>query len=400
MKLSLRAAAALLLFAAPLVAQDSTDTSAPAVPWRTSYFPYFTVSPNEGLMGIGRVLFFRQANYDDRVSLRDAVALEGGYSTKDAWLLRGRVDMPMLRDGWRLAASVETGKQPNFGFPDSGVVRSRTAAWVDVTRRLDKGPLQFALRGGVDRQHITGDAALYRRYELTAFESATCLPQAQCYNGSEFHIRQTDVNGRAALVLDYRDREFDTRKGALIEAGFFAGTGGGDRGYYGVYSMARGWLSPRRGTRLTARAALMDVSKTDAVGILNEMPAWESPVTTFGGPMSHRGLGIAQVSGRGGFLAGAEIRHDLLNVGELGAITALAFVDVIKPFREQLDPLIDPAPGMRPPMDSYVAKQLGPGTVGAGGGIAIRVLRSAQLTITAARGAGVTRWYVASGWSW
>ena len=37
---------------------------------------------------------------------------------------------------------------------------------------------------------------------------------------------------------------------------------------------------------------------------------------------------------------------------------------------------------------------------GGGGGIAIRVMRAAQLVVTAARGDGVTRWYVSSGWSW
>lgn len=401
MKLSLRAAAALLLFAAPLVAQDSTDTSAPAVPWRTSYFPYFTVSPNEGLMGIGRVLFFRQANYDDRVSLRDAVALEGGYSTKDAWLLRARLDMPMWRDGWRLAASVDAGKEPHFGHPDlpegAFIERTRTAGWVDITRRL-KGPLALAIRGAVDHQNVTGNYDLYDRYPRTAFESTGCPPEMLCATEGALRARQTDVNGRAALVLDLRDREFDTRKGALIEGGFFTGSGGGDQSYYGGYAMARGWISPRRGTRLTSRVGLQAVSQTDAIGILQEIPAWESPITTFGGSQSHRGLGVGEVAGRGRLLAGIELRHDLLNVGELGAITAVAFVDGGRVFQDP-SPLVDPVPGTTLPTGK-LRLTLDDWTVGAGGGIAIRVLRSAQLTITAARGAGATRWYVASGWSW
>lgn len=398
----MRRASSLLLLtlcALPLVAQDSSSTAAdPGVPWRTSYFPYFTVSPNDGLMGIARVLVFRQAEYGDRVSLRDAVAFEGGYSTKDAWMLRGRVDMPMLADGWRLAANASVGKQPNFGFPDSGIVRTRTGGWVDATRRL-KGPLQLAVRGAVDHQRVEGDASLYSRYPLTPFASPTCPIEMFCSTASDLSISQTDVNGRAALVLDLRDREFDTQSGALIEAGFFAGSGGGEQGYHGVYGIARGWFSPRRGTRLTARVAAQGVSKTDAIGILNEIPGWERPITTFGGPASHRGLGIGEISGRGGYLASAEIRHDILNVGEIGAITAVAFVDAVRPYGERKGPLDETESPYRIGADGLI-NVLQPWTVGAGGGIAIRVLRSAQLTITAARGAGVTRWYVSSGWSW
>lgn len=396
----LPAALTLLVLATPLAAQDSTSTSTPAtdVPWRTSYFPYFTVSPNDGLMGIGRVLFFRQANYDDRVSLRDAVALEGGYSTRKAWLLRGRVDLPRLRDGWRLAASVEGGRQPHFGVPEAPISRSRAGGWVDVTRRL-KGPLQLALRGAVAHQRIEGDYSLYFRYPRTTIDADGCPPPMLCFAVTGQHVSQTDINGRAALVLDLRDREFDTRKGALIEAGLFTGSGGGDQGYFGGYAIARGWVSPRRGTRLTARIGMQRVSKTDAIGILHEIPAWESPITTFGGPNSHRGLGIGAVPGRGGDLASGEVRHDLLNVGEIGAITAVVFVDGSRAYQDKLSPLVDPTPGVRYPVSglNLTAQNW---NVGVGGGVAIRVLRSAQLTITAARGAGVTRWYVSSGWSW
>ena len=392
------AALALTVLATPLSAQDSTAATTTNDPWRTSYFPYFTVSPNDGLMGIARVLLFRPAEYGERVSLRDAIAFEGGYSTKDAWLLRGRVDLPMLADGWRLAASVEGGKQPRFGVPEFPVARTRTGGWVDVTRRL-KGPLGLAVRGAVDHQRVVGDQSVYSRYPRTAFVSTTCSPETLCFAASDLSVTQTDVSARAALVLDLRDREFDTRNGALIEGGFFAGSGGGDQSYYGGYGIARGWFSPRRGTRLTGRFALQAVSKTDAIGILQELPAWESPITTFGGPNSHRGLGIGEVTGRGGFLAGAELRHDLLNVGELGAITAVAFVDGIRVYQDRPSPSVDPFPGRRLPNDA-LESTLSDWTAGAGGGVAIRVLRSAQLVVMAARGAGVTRWYVSSGWSW
>lgn len=394
-----RAALVLSVCVTPLVAQDTASTSAPnpPLPWRTSYFPYFTVSPNDGLMGIARVLLFRQAEYGERVALRDAVAIEGGYSTKDAWMLRGRADFPKLADGWRLAASVETGKQPRFGPLEMPVARTRTNGWVDVTRQL-RGRLGLAVRGAVDRQRVAGGYDLFSRYPRTTLEAVECAPPKLCILPESYRVTQTDVNGRAALVLDLRDREFETRSGALIEAGLFTGIGGGDQRYTGGYAAARGWFTPRRGTLLTTRLALQAVSKTDAIGILQEMPTWESPITTFGGPNSHRGLGIGEVAGRGRLLAGAEIRHDLLNVGDFGAITAVAFVDGGRVFRD-LWSLVDPQSGVPLP-SGKLELTLTDWTVGAGGGIAIRVLRSAQLVITAARGAGVTRWYVSSGWSW
>ena len=395
----LPAALTLMALATPLAAQDSTVTvTAPSVPWRTSYFPYFTVSPNDGLMGIGRVLFFRQAEYNERVTLRDAVALEGGYSTRKAWLLRARADLPKLADGWRLAASIEGGRQPRFGVPESPIARSRAGGWIDVTRRLT-GPWQLAVRGAVDHQRIAGDYSLYFRYPRTTIDADGCPPPMLCFAVTGQHVSQTDINGRAALVLDLRDREFDTRKGALIEAGLFTGSGGGDQGYFGGYAIARGWVSPRRGTRLTARIGMQRVSKTDAIGILHEIPAWESPITTFGGPNSHRGLGIGAVPGRGGDLASAEVRHDLLNVGEIGAITAVVFVDGSRAYQDKLSPLVDPTPGVRYPVSGLILTAQ-KWNVGVGGGVAIRVLRSAQLLVTAARGGGVTRWYVSSGWSW
>ncbi|MEP6590858.1 MAG: hypothetical protein ABJC19_06730 [Gemmatimonadota bacterium] len=390
---------AIALVALPLAAQDtSTVEREPAVPWRTSYFPYFTVSPNDGLMGIARLLLFRQAEYGDRVSLRDAVGFDAGYSTKNAWLLRARGDFPRIADGWRLTATAAAGKQPHFGDPSLDMARTRVGGWAEVTRRLH-GPLALAVRGAVDHQRIEGNYELYFRYPRTVVAATGCPPEMFCTNVADQHINQTDVSGRAALVLDLRGREFETQQGALIEGGVFVGTGGGDQRYTGGYGIARGWYSPRRGTRLTARLAMQRVSETDAVGILQEIPAWESPVTVFGGPASHRGLGIGEVAGRGGYLASVELRHDLLNFGELGAITALVFVDGARAYRDRPNPLVDPAPGMRLPANALV-ETLDPWQVGGGGGLAIRVLRAAQLNITAARGAGVTHWYVSSGWSW
>ena len=100
----------------PRVARDdmratcwrATDTTQ-AYPWRLSYFPYVTASPNDGVMAMGRVVLFRQSRWDDRGRYGRS-ALEGGYSTKDAWLARARGTFPRLATGWRLQAIAQAGK--------------------------------------------------------------------------------------------------------------------------------------------------------------------------------------------------------------------------------------------------------------------------------------------------
>lgn len=382
----LRAATLALLVTMPAAAQD-------AMPWRLSYFPYLTGAPNDGVMGMARALWFQQADYGARVTNQREVSLEAGYSTRDAWLARADVALPMLADGWRLRARAAVSRETNFGLselPDgmTPLARDRREAWVDVTRRL-AGPLHLAVRGGLDRQAIDGDAGLlldrHPRSEI-AFDNG----------GATGEIVQTDATARAALVLDLRDREFDTQSGALVEAGLFTGTAG--EGYTGGYALARGWVMPRRGTRLTARAGFRAVGETDAITIVHGIPAWERPIGALGGATSHRALPAHALVGRGLLLAGAEARHTLLDVGELGAITLVAFVDAGRVFSDP-SPLVDPMPGAPLPSGDLEFTLKG-WTVGAGGGVAIRVLRAAQLTITAARANDDTRWYVGSGWSW
>jgi hypothetical protein len=386
MRSILRAATLALLVTMPAAAQE-------AMPWRLSYFPYLTGSPNDGVMGMARALWFQQADYGARVTNQREVSLEAGYSTRDAWLARADVALPMLADGWRLRARAALSRETNFGLselPDgiTPLARDRREAWVDVTRRL-AGPLHLAVRGGLDRQSIEGNVGtLADRYPRTRI-----LPEIGL---GDDEVTQTDVTARAALVLDLRDREFDTQSGALLEAGVFTGSAGD--GYTGGYALARGWVMPRRGTRLTARAGFRAVGETDAITIVHGIPAWERPLGALGGATSHRALPAHALVGRGLLLAGAEVRHNLLDVGELGAITAVAFVDAGRVFRDP-SPLVDPVPGAPIPSGDLDFTLKG-WTVGAGGGLAIRVMRAAQLTITAARANDDTRWYVGSGWTW
>src|SRR5690606_11286702 len=199
----------MLVLTLPLAGQGSE------APWRLSYFPYLTVSPNDGLMGMARAIWFRQAEWGDRVTLDNSVAVEAGYSTRDAWLARATWANPRLAPGWRIKAHAEVGHQGHFGDPDASLERDHARAWVDVSRQL-QGPLHLAVRGGARKESLG---------ELD-------LPDYD-----------TDFTLRGALVADLRDREFEVNRGALLEGGLILGTGGRE-GYSALYTHLRGWYNP------------------------------------------------------------------------------------------------------------------------------------------------------------
>ena len=371
-----------------IAAQDAARTWPP---WRTSYFPYLEASPNDGVVAVARLVRFRQAAYDDRVSLRSSIGIDAGYSTRGTAFARARADFPRIADGWRVAAFAGASQEKHLGDPDGDLARRRINGWIDVTRAVS-GTVHAALRLSGDDSRFEADPSLLNRYPRSPIDQCL-IPGLPC---SGFALSQTDFQARAALVVDLRDREFDTRRGILAEAGVMVG--GAGEGYTGGYALAKGWLTPRPGTRLTARAAARAVSETGAAAVLSEIPAWEQPIATLGGMNSHRGLGEEALVGRGVLLAGAEARHDLMNFGNIGAVTLLGFVDAGRVFAD-LSPLVDPEPGMPIPSGGLEFTLKG-WTVGAGGGVSLRLLRNAQLTATVGRANERTSLYISAGTSW
>jgi outer membrane protein assembly factor BamA len=399
-----------VLAAAPISAQDA-DTARADAPLRTSNFPYLLSTPNDGVFAAFRVIRYMQAPWDARVTNLRELSVDVALSTRESYLARADYKRLWLDEGWRVRASVQASREMRFGRsdgPPDGVAgryneflkRERQQGWVDISRRV-RGPLQLALRGSLDRIRLQGDR---REVESRYPSSATDRPDpcAGIPPGSPCPaayvpatITQTDAHARAALVYDTRDVEYNPNRGLLLEAGVFAGSA--DDGYTGSYGIARGYISPRLGTRLTARYTFRALSRTGAVGIQHGIPAWEAPFTTLGGPNSHRGLPVGALAGRSIQLAGAEVRHELLNFGGLGALALLAFVDGGRVTPE--DALVPAIPCVACSADE-LAMRNGEWVVGAGGGLGIRVLRAAQLNITGAKANGETRWYVSSGWSW
>lgn len=363
---------ALLPFA--LRAQDTTQ----AYPWRLSYFPYIAASPNDGVMGMARAVVFRQSRWDDRVSVHDQVAIEGGYSTKNSWLVRARGDFPRIADGWRLQVIAQAGKEANL-LPVEPYLAptTRQIVSVDVSRRV-AGPVYLALRG--DAMHLNATA------HFGSFSQLADVP----FPG------ETDYRSRIALVLDLRNREYDTRDGALLQTGVFAGTAGG--GYHGWYGLASGWHSLSATTRITARIGARAMSPTDTplLDAPRIMPGWEDEFNVLGGPESNRALAVGEQRGRGVLLSSAEVRHDLFTFPG-GAVALIGFVDAGRVFFD----LAEFNGGGVTTLESGDLRLTFVGwTVGAGAGVAVRLLRDAVLTATVGRAEHATRVYVSSGWSW
>jgi hypothetical protein len=367
---------------APADTTERADTTAPEVqpktPWRTSYFPYLTGGANDGPVVAFRVHHFQPAEYDARVTTNAAFTAEAGFTFLGSRHIILRFRAPQLWKNWRLKTLAAAVREARFGYfglgnqtvensdlvtPDQRylyrVQRSRYGGQIDVTRRL-RGPLQVALLGNV---------------EWTRF---TTLPGPSVFQ-SDFgpELKESDVSGRVALVYDTRDLEYNTHKGLLLEAGFQAGTGGD--GYDRLYTVLRGYVSPREGTVIAARFAASGIGGTPTLNARYMIPAWEDQIPVLGGQYSHRSFDTGRFAGKGVLFGNLEVRHDLLAFGDLGAITLIGFTDVGRVFEGE----------------KFTTKAL---KVGGGGGIGLRILRSTIFTFNFAGGPDGFNFSVGTGW--
>jgi outer membrane protein assembly factor BamA len=347
-------------------------------PWRTSYFPYLTGGPNDGPVLAFRVHHFQPAEYEDRVTTNAAFTAEAGITPRGGRQIILRFRAPHLWENWRLRTLAAAVREVRFGYFGLGnqtvedgdlvtpqqpflyrVRRARYGGQVEVTRRL-RGSLQVALLGNV---------------EWTRF---TSLPGPSLFQ-SDFgpELRETDVSGRLALVYDTRDNEYNTHQGLLLEAGTQAGTGGS--GYSRLYTVLRGYLSPREGAVIAARFGASGISGRPTLNARYMIPAWEDQIPVFGGQYSHRSFDTGRFAGKGVLFGNLDVRYDLLSLGDLGAITLLGFVDAGRVFEGE----------------SFTTKDL---KVGGGGGVALRILRSTIFTFNFAGGPDGFNYSVGSGW--
>jgi outer membrane protein assembly factor BamA len=354
--------------------------SPPKVPWRTSYFPYITGGPNDGPLLAFRVHHFQPAEYDERVTANAAFTAEAGITPRGGRQIILRFRAPQLWKNWRFRALAAAVREVRFGYFGLGnqtednkdlvtdaqpflyrVRRARYGGQFDVTRRI-RGPWQVAVQGNV---------------EVTRFTTLPGPSLFQTDHGAE--LKETDVSSRVALVYDTRDKEYNTQKGLLLEAGVQAGTG--NDGYTRAYSVLRGYLSPREGTVIAARLAGSAMGGSPTLNARFIIPAWEDQIQVMGGQYSHRSFDTGRFAGEHVLFGNLEVRHDLLSLGDLGAVTLLAFVDAGRVFEGEKFKL--------------TTQDL---QVGGGGGIGLRILRSTIFTFNFAGGPDGFNYSVGSGW--
>jgi outer membrane protein assembly factor BamA len=208
----------------------------------------------------------------------------------------------------------------------------------------------------------------------------TTLPGQSLFQ-SDFgpELKENDVSGRVALVYDTRDVEYNTHQGVLLEAGAQVGSGGD--GYTRLYTVLRGYVSPREGTVIAARLAASGMGGTPTLNARYIIPAWEDQISVLGGQYSHRSFDTGRFAGTGVLFGNLEVRHDLLSLGDLGAITLLGFVDAGRVFEGENFRIT--TGGLK---------------VGGGGGVGIRVLRSTIFTLNFAGGPDGFNYSLGSGW--
>ena len=371
-----------VLVAQPLVAQE---------PWTSSYFPYVMGNPGDGVMFVARWQRTRNAPYFlsksdaadvvNPVTFRGAISAEAGVGTLGSRFGRVEFRGPALAPGWRFHAGVgaeRTGRFGNYGVgrdleraddltdPNADVFRvhrDRYFARAEVTRTLH-GPLRLAVGAFLDR---------------TEFRALA---------GASHPIGRTNLTLRPALLYDSRDHEGTPSNGILAEVG--GGVGSARESPLGIsdtkswhgfgYAHLRAYVSLREGTVLAGRVLALTREGRAPLSALSVVPGWEREFNLAGAD-GHRSFPAGAIAGTDVELLSAEIRHDLLNAGDLGAVTVLGFVDYAG--------FEDPRSVLRGRTTQF----------GGGGGLAIRVLRSAVLTLNFAGGKHGLNFSMGTGWA-
>lgn len=350
-------------------------------PWRTSWFPFVTGPSNDGPLVTLRLRRWQPAPYEARTTFTGAFDAGVGITPSGSRYARLEFEAPLLWSPWRFSANAMASREARFGY--FGLGNATTSDDVLVT---DAQPFLYRVRRTRYRSHAEVSRYLTPRVVVALagdVESArfTSLPGPSVFK-TDFGpapLEENDASARLAVVYDTRDVEYNTRRGVLLEAGAQAGTGGGN--YTRLYTVLRGYLPVREGTTVAARIAGSGMGGDPTLNARLMIPAWNRGIPVLGGEFSHRSLDAGRLIGRDVLLGNLEIRQDILNFGDYGAISALAFADAGRVFENEGFALT--THGMK---------------VGGGGGIAVRVLRSSIFTFNFAGGPDGFNFSVGNGW--
>lgn len=371
-----RLRAILLGLALALMVPASTE----AQDWGSSYFPYLTTATGEFPVFAFRYLYQRPSAWDDPYPAAGDFRAEVGVGIRGGWFTTLRFRAPGLWEGWRLRADIDARREPQFFYFGLGNETIRDEA-------LERAEKSFYK---VRRVRYRGDVEVTRNL-VGHFGAAAALgitfarfspPAEPSLFRSDFGgtLREdTDASLRVSLLYDSRDTDYNTRHGVLLEAGATVASGG--KGYTRLHTNLRGFLSVREGTVLAGRLVMASTTGEPTLDARYDVDMWEQPVRVFGGDQSNRGLADSRYLGEDVLFVNAEIRHDILNLGDYGALTALVFVDAGRVF--------DVEPFKITTADWHTS---------VGAGLALRVLRSSIATFNFSDGPDGFEFEVGTGW--
>ena len=241
------------------------------------------------------------------------------------------------------------------------VRRIRYEALAEVTRRI-RGPFHVALQGAV----------VDLRY--------TTLPGPSLFiNDFGEGLEEDEISGRLALLYDTRNNEYNTTRGLYAEVGVLAGDA--QESFSRTYGVVAGYYPIREGTVVAGRLGGAGSGGTATLYSRASVPTWDREVPVLGGENSHRAFDTGRYLGDGTLFANLEVRHDVLPFGDLGAVTVVGFLDAGRVFEEESFRLTTE--------DLHV---------GGGGGVAIRVLRTAIFVLNFAGGPDGFNFSFGNGW--
>ena len=365
-------------------------------PWRSSYFPYLYGNPTDGAVLAFRWQRTQNAPYYNEgkdpevinpLTFRGAVSTEIGAGTLGSRFLRLDVRLPGVKPGWRFQGSLGAERRGRYGYYGFGSDLDSTHQAAPNANRYRVHQERLFARAEVTRA-VAGNlrVGLGVFLDYTAFSA---LPGPSLFaNRFIGSVKRGNLVVRPVVVFDSRDLEFTPNKGVLLEAGAGLGTGPEDSpgvkaaqsGYGFAYAQVKAYQSLRPGTVVAVRGLVRTLEDQAPLSARSTMLGWEREFNLAGAD-GHRSFPTGALVGTEVTLLSAEIRHDLLNVGELGAVTLVGFAD----YASVGDP------------DALRAQRTS--QFGGGGGVAVRVLRSAILSVNFAGGKNGFNFSMGTGWA-
>ncbi len=372
------------------VAQERGVTPPPAVvveslppsdyPWLLSYYPLVGGGLGGGPVLVARVRYFQPSPYEERSTYRADLTLEGGLGLHSSRYIQTRLRAPLLTPNLRVNARVDARRNTRANFfglgnstvlekdlPEEQRLRYRVQETLyqflgDVTYRI-RGPLHFAVGGGVEHT------------DFSPLEGSTLF-------GETFGDEEggTDALVGGTLVLDTRDNEYDPRYGVVVESGLQFGSGGD--GSSRLYGMARGYRMLGVRTQIAARVGASQLYGEPPLSARYQLPAWEDVLSMYGGSSTNRGLRSSRYLGTGALFGNLELRRELFTSKNAAAASLIVYLDAGRVFEGEK---------VRLTFDEL--------HVGAGAGIALRILRSTSIVFDVARGSDGIRFNIGSGWA-